>query len=92
MSIARLLHNLVKKNQKWDWMKKQKKTKTFKELKKRFTKELVLAVPNLDKKMRIEVDMLDYAIGVSHPMFQLYLSQPIDSLLPLICTSQSFLV
>jgi len=31
-------------------------------LKKRFTQELVLAVPNLDKKMRIEVDTLDYAI------------------------------
>jgi len=32
----------------------------FQELKKRFTKELVLAVSNLDKKMRIEVDTLDY--------------------------------
>jgi len=32
----------------------------FQELKKRFTKELVLAVSNLDKKMRIEVDALDY--------------------------------
>ena len=34
----------------------------FQELKKRFTKELVLAVSNLDKKMRIEVDALDYII------------------------------
>jgi len=32
-------------------------------LKKKFTKELVLAAPDLDKKMRIEVDVLDYAIG-----------------------------
>jgi len=32
-------------------------------LKKRFTKELVLAAPDLDKKMRIEVDASDYAIG-----------------------------
>jgi len=32
-------------------------------LKKRFTKELVLAVSDLDKKMRIEVDVLDYAMG-----------------------------
>ena len=40
-------------------MKRQKKM--FKELKERFTKELVLAVPDLDKKIRIEVDVLDYA-------------------------------
>jgi len=35
----------------------------FKKLKKRFTKEPVLAVPDLDKKIRMEVDILDYAIG-----------------------------
>ena len=35
----------------------------FKELKKQFTKELVLAAPDLDKKMRMEVDTLDYAMG-----------------------------
>jgi len=33
------------------------------ELKERFTKKLVLATPNLDKKMRVEVDTLDYAMG-----------------------------
>ena len=59
-SIARPLHNIVKKNKKWDWTKKQEKT--FKELKERFTKELVLAAPDLDKKMRMEVDTLDYAM------------------------------
>ena len=32
-------------------------------MKKRFTKELILAALDLDKKMRIEVDVLDYAIG-----------------------------
>jgi len=32
-------------------------------LKKRFIKELVLAAPDLDKKMRIEVDMSDYTMG-----------------------------
>ena len=52
---------MVKKDQKWEWTKRQKKT--FKELKERFTKELVLVVPDLDKKMRMEVDTLDYAIG-----------------------------
>jgi len=35
----------------------------FKELKKRFTKKLVLAALDLDKKMRIEVDVSDYAMG-----------------------------
>ena len=34
----------------------------FRELKKRFTKELVLAAPDLDKKMEIEVNMSDYII------------------------------
>ena len=39
---------MVKKDQKWNWTEKQKKV--FRELKKQFTKELVLAAPNLDKK------------------------------------------
>jgi len=34
----------------------------FKKLKKRFIKKPVLAALDLDKKMRIEVDTLDYAI------------------------------
>ena len=60
-SIARPLHDMVKKDQKWKWTKKQKEV--FKELKKQFTKEPVLAVPDLDKKMRMEVDASDYAMG-----------------------------
>jgi len=43
---------MVKKYQKWDWIEKQKKV--FGELKDRFTKELVLAVPDLDKKNKNE--------------------------------------
>ena len=54
-SIARPLHDLMKKDQKWDWMEKQEKV--LNKLKKRFTKKLVLAVLDLDKKMRIKVDM-----------------------------------
>ena len=42
-------------------MERQKKA--FRKLKRRFTKELVLATPDLDKKMRMEVDALNYAIG-----------------------------
>jgi len=35
--------------------------KLFKVLKKRFTTELILVALDLEKKMRIEVDALDYA-------------------------------
>ena len=52
---------MIRKNQEWEWIKRQKKT--FKELKEKFTKEPVLAAPDLDKEMRMEVDMSDYAIG-----------------------------
>jgi len=38
----------VKKNQKWNWTEKQRKA--FRELKKRFTKELVLEASDLDLK------------------------------------------
>ena len=58
-TVARPLHNLVKKDKKWEWMEREKKA--FKELKERFTKKPVLAAPDIDKKMRMEVDMLDYA-------------------------------
>jgi len=39
---------MVKKGQKWDWTEKQEKA--FRELKEWFTKEPVLAAPDLDKK------------------------------------------
>ena len=61
ISIARPLHDIVKKNQKWDWTERQEEA--FRELKERFTKELVLVAPDLDKKMRMEVDVSDYAMG-----------------------------
>jgi len=39
---------MMKKDQKWEWIEQQEKA--FKELKERFTKKPVLAVPDLDKK------------------------------------------
>ena len=39
---------MVKKDQKWEWTEKQEGA--FKKLKKRFIRELVLAVPDLDNK------------------------------------------
>ena len=35
----------------------------FRELKEQFMKEPVLAAPDLDKKMRMEVDASDYTMG-----------------------------
>ena len=32
-------------------------------MKKRFTTELILVAPDLDKKMRIEIDASDYMMG-----------------------------
>ena len=49
----------MRKDQKWNWTEKQKEV--FRELKEKSTKELVLAVPDLNKKMRMEVDASDYA-------------------------------
>ena len=60
-SIAMPLHDTVKKDKKWNWTEKQEKA--FRELKERFTKEPVLAALDIDKKMRREVDALDYAMG-----------------------------
>jgi len=48
VAIARPLHDMVRKDQKWDWTEKQEKV--FRKLKERFTKEPVLAAPDLDKK------------------------------------------
>ena len=39
---------MVRKDQKWEWIEKQEKA--FRKLKEKFTKELVLAAPDLDKK------------------------------------------
>ena len=50
---------MVKKDKKWEWTEREKKA--FTELKGRFTKKLVLAAPDINKKMRMEVDTLDYA-------------------------------
>ena len=59
VKITRLLYELTRKKQKWEWGNKQKKS--FKALKKKFTMEPILVVLDLNRKMRMEVDMLDYA-------------------------------
>ena len=51
----------MKKDRKWEWTEKQEEA--FKKLKEKFTQEPVLAAPDLDKKMRMEVDASDYVTG-----------------------------
>jgi len=60
-TVARPLHDLVKKDKRWDWTERQEEA--FQELKEQFTKEPVLVAPDIDKKMRMEMDALDYAMG-----------------------------
>ena len=60
-TVARPLYDLVKKDKKWEWIEREEKA--FKELKKRFTEEPVLVAPNIDKKMRMEMNASDYATG-----------------------------
>ena len=52
---------LVRKEQKWKWKKKQKKA--FERLKIVFTIEPILAIPEIDREIRVEVDASDYATG-----------------------------
>ena len=58
--IARLLHEMTRKENKWSWRKRQQKA--FEELKKRFITEPVLVIPDLDKEMRVEADASDFVI------------------------------
>ena len=58
--IAKLLYKITRKENKWGWGERQQKA--FEELKERFTTEPVLVTPDLDKEMRVEVDMSDFAI------------------------------
>jgi len=59
--IAKLLHEMMRKEMKWNWGERQQKT--FEELKERFTTEPVLVIPDLDKEMRVEADASDFTTG-----------------------------
>jgi len=58
--IARLMHRLVCKQEKWNWGVEQEEV--FRRLKEIFMSEPVLAAPDLDKEMRVEADALDYVM------------------------------
>jgi len=59
--ITVLLHLLVRKEEKWRWGKEQKEA--FGKLKEKFMTEPVLAIPDLDREMRVEANSSDYATG-----------------------------
>ena len=51
---------MVRKNIKWN--QKEKQQKIFENIKKRFIIKLVLVILDLDKEMRVKVNILDFAI------------------------------
>jgi len=59
--IAKPLHEITRKEIKWNWEEKQQKV--FEELKKKFMIEPVLVTLNLDREMRVEVNTSDFATG-----------------------------
>jgi len=59
--IVRPMHRLVCKQEKWNWGAEQEEA--FRRLKEISMSELVLAAPDLDKEMRVEADVSDYATG-----------------------------
>jgi len=59
--IAKLLHEMTRKESKWNWGERQQKV--FEKLKGRFTTEPVLVTLDLDKEMRVEADASDFAMG-----------------------------
>jgi len=59
--IAAPLHVLVRKEQKWKWEKEQKEA--FERLKAVSTTKPILAIPDIDREIRVEADVSDYATG-----------------------------
>ena len=55
---------MTRKDVKWNWRERQQRV--FEELKERFMMEPVLVTSDLDKEMRVEVNILNFVIdGVS---------------------------
>ena len=58
--IAKLLHEMIRKNMKWNQGKYQQKT--FKELKEIFIMKSVLIISDLDKEIRVEANTSDFVM------------------------------
>ena len=52
---------MTREEMKWNWEERQQRVSE--ELKEKFTTEPVLVTPDLDKEMRVEVDMSDFVTG-----------------------------
>ena len=59
--IAKPLHEMTRKETKWSWGERQQRA--FEKLKQRFMTEPVLVILDLDKEMRVEADVSDFATG-----------------------------
>ena len=59
--LAAPLHVLVRKEQKWKWEGEQEEA--FERLKVVFTTEPILAIPDINREMRVEADASDYTTG-----------------------------
>jgi len=57
--LARPLHLLVRKDEKWKWEKEQENA--FRKLKEVFTSRSILVAPDLDRELRVEADTSEYA-------------------------------
>ena len=60
IKIAKLLYKMIRKDVTQN--QKEKQQKVFKESKEKFITELVLVTLDLNKEMKVEVDVLDFAI------------------------------
>jgi len=59
--VARPINMLTRKDIKWQWRAEQQKA--VNELKQVFTTKPILAAPNLDKELRVEANVSNYATG-----------------------------
>ena len=59
--VAKPLYEMTRKDVKWNWGERQQRA--FEELKEKFMIEPVLVTSDLDKEMRVEVEVSDFAIG-----------------------------
>jgi len=57
--IAQPLNNLTRKEKKWKWISEQQDA--FEQLKKIFTSQPLLVVPDLERELRVEVDASNFA-------------------------------
>ena len=51
---------MIRKDKNWKWDKKQKEL--FKKIKNKFTEELSLKIYKLELPIRVEMDLLDFAL------------------------------